>query len=283
MYSKRILILQQSNPRFAERGKELCGLVKLVNNGDGETAATVFVTNADVRMPGEWWVLFDFDRVPFALRLSTLNNCSLSLPQQNTSKVSCLLVKREERCYEAARSHLGEDRCDVLLRSMEALCRSAGEDAPCAYEQFVASTTNYYANAEVPRLKQQAEARYRSVADYSDAFERFYAVGAHTDYYQSVRNQISRVFVEFPPYYPLIRRYRESFFVRIDFPKSDKYFVLGVLQKEGQVRYICYGLPAEREGLADKDFVLVDNSPTSFYMLFQDADSGQISAINGLV
>ena len=126
----------------------------------------------------------------------------------------------------------------------------------------------------------QADGRYRSVSEYSDAFERFYATGAHCDYYESVRTEIGRVFVQFPPYYPLMRRYRESFFVRIDFPKSDRYFVLGVLQKQGRIRYICYGLPAEREGFSDKDFVYVDSAPTAFWMLFQDADTGQISAID---
>ena len=81
----------------------------------------------------------------------------------------------------------------------------------------------------------------------------------------------------------MIRKYKGSFFVRIDFPSSDKYFVLGVLQANGQIRYICYGLPAERDGFEDKDFVFVDNSPVSFWMLFQDADTGQISALNETV
>lgn len=280
MYCKRILILQQSNSRFAERGKELCGLVKLVNDGKNETCATVFVTNADVRMLGEWWILLAFGRIPQAVQLSTLNNFTFALPKQNLEKVSCLLVKKEDRCYEAARAHLGEDGCDSLHRQMDALTQSFDEAG--AYEQFVASTENFYGN-NVEKLKIHADSRYKSVSEYSDAFERFYASGSHTAYYESVKSEIGRVFVEFPPYYPLIRKYRESFFVRIDFPHSDKYFVLGVLQRDGVIRYICYGLPAEREGLADKDFVYIDNAPTSFWMLFQDADTGQISAINGLV
>ncbi len=282
MYCKRILILQQTNARFAERGKELCGLVKLVNNGN-DTSVTVFVTNADVRMLGEWWLLLSFDRVPFARQLNTLNNFVFSLPKQDLERVSCLLVKKEDKCFEAARAHIGENACDALYRQMDALSRPMQEESYGAYEQFVASTENFYDGANVNKLKLQADNRYKSVSDYSDAFERFYAAGGRTDYYDSVKKEIGKVFVEFPPYYPLIRKYRECFFVRIDFPKTDKYFVLGILQKEGRIRYICYGLPAEKEGFSDKDFVYVDNSPTSFWMLFQDADTGQISAINGLV
>ncbi len=285
MYSKRILILQQTDARFAQRGKELCGLVKLVKSDRSNTTVTVFVTNADVRMLGEWWILFAFGRVPYAHKLNTLNNCTFDIPKQNLDKVSCLLVKKEDRCFEAARAYIGENVCDSLRRQMNELAREELPDTDAsAYEQFVASTENFYdAEGAVDRLKVKADERYRSVSEYSDAFERFYATGGRADYYMSVKEEISKVFVQFPPYYPLIRKYRDSFFVRIDFPKSDKYFVLGVLQKEGQIKYICYGLPAEKEGISDKDFVFVDNAPTSFWMLFQDADTGQISALNNLV
>ena len=283
MYCKRILILQQTNPRFAERHKELCGLVKLVNNGGADTEVTVFVTNADTHMLGEWWVLLGFGRSYYARQLDTLNNGNFTLPIQSLDKVSCLLVKREDRCYEAARAYIGENVCDVLSRQMEALLSSTMGEGASQYEQFVASTENFYSGMDVERLKVRSDERYRSVTDYSNAFERFYASGGNTDYYESVKREIGRVFVEFPPYFPLIRKYPESFFVRIDFPSSDKYFVLGVLQSKGQIRYICYGLPAEKQNIADKDFVYVDNSPTSFWMLFQDAATGQISALNDLL
>lgn len=286
MYSKRVLILQQSSKRFAERNKELCGLVKLVNNSKDTTDVTVFVTNADVAMLGEWWVALSFNRECFARKLSTLNNCTFALPQQNFDNVSALLIKREDKCYEAARAYLGDNACDALNRQMEFLLRDNGSvesDQTTAYEKFVASTADYYDGLDVKKLKVSADARYKSVSDYSDAFERYYASGGGAEYYESVKTEIGKVFTQFPPYYPLIRKYRGSFFVRIDFPSSDKYFVLGVLEKKGQIKYICYGLPAEIEGFEDKDFVYVDNSPVSFWMLFQDATTGQISAMNDLV
>ena len=282
MYCKRILILQQTNSRFAERNKELCGLVKLINNGEG-TSVTVFVTNADVKMLGEWWVLLAFGRSYFARKLNTLNSYVFNLPTQQLDKVSSVLIKREDRCYEAARAYLGENMCDILSRNMEALVRTpTAEPDASAYEQFVASTHNFYGAVDVDKLKQRSDERYKSVSDYSDAFERFYATGGSADYYESVKREIGRVFVEFPPYFPLIRKYPESFFVRIDFPSSDKYFVLGVLQNGGAVRYICYGLPADNKDISDKDFVYVDSSP-AFWMLFQDATTGQISALKDVV
>ena len=288
MYSKRVLIFKQSSKRFAERGKELCGLVKLINNSKDTTDVTVFVTNADVASLGEWWVALSFNRTCFARKLSTLNNCTFALAQQNFDNVSAILIKREDRCYEAARAHVGDNACDALSRQMEYLLRDSGSssyesDQATPYEKFVASTADYYDGLDVEKLKVSADARYKSVSDYSTAFERFYASGGGTGYYDSVKTEIGKVFTQFPPYYPLILKYRGSFFVRIDFPSSEKFFVLGVLERKGEVKYICYGLPAEKEGFSDKDFVFVENAPTSFWMLFQDATTGQISALNDLV
>lgn len=287
MYCKRILILQQTDSRFAERGKELCGMVKLVNNNAATTTVTVFVTNADVRTLGEWWVLLGFGRDRVARQLDTLTNATFTLPRKSLEAVGCLLVKRENKCHEVARSyHLDGSICDALARQKENLILDTDDiekQQQTEYEQFVASTDNFYGQQDVASLKIKSDDRYKSVADYSTAFERYYASASRDNYYQSVKSEIAKVFVQFPPYYPLIKKYVDAFFVRIDFPSTDKFFVLGVLEDEGAIRYICYGLPAEKEGFEDKDFVYVDNSPVPFWMLFQDAQTGQISALKETV
>lgn len=287
MYCKRILILQQMDNRFAERGKELCGMVKLVNNNPATTSVTVFVTNADVKSFGEWWILLGFGRERITKRLPTLSNYAFTLPRKTLDNLGCLLVKREERCFAVAKSYVGDSSiCDMLIRQKESLILSPETETDqqqTAYEHFVASTSNFYEGEDIGKFKFQADERYKSISAYSDAFERYYASGSNSEYYQSVKGEIGKVFLQFPPYYPLINKYPESFFVRIDFPSSNKYFVLGVLQDKGAIRYICYGLPAEKEGFSDKDFVYVENSPVAFWMLFQDAQTGQISVLNETV
>lgn len=275
MFCKRILILQQTDSRFAERNKEICGMVKLVNSG--KTNVTVFVTNADVSTFGEWWILLSFDGEVVVHALSTLNNETFSVPLKSLDNVSCLLVKQEDKCHDVAQAVLGNKNfCAQLRRNAETYVK---QDDSTPYEKFVASTQNFYDGVDVQKLKFDADSRYKSIEEYSAAFERYYASGGNSDYYRSVKNEIGKVFVQFPPYYPLIKKYEHSFFVRIDFPSSEKYFVLGVLQQEGLVRYICYGLPATEKNVADKDFVLVENKPTGFWMLFQDADTGQITTL----
>ena len=334
MYCKRVLILQQSDKRFSLRNRELCGLVKLVNNNEKDTVVTAFVANADVGGYGQWWLLLNFGEAVFVKLLTDLNNKVFVVPRMQQDNVGCLLVKRESRCFEAARASVGNaELCDSLARNMNALVEAASlrmanknvvtgnqavmlnaegevqpscesqsanavasttaeaknvqsaattattDDVPTSYEEFVSKTADYYVDLDVKNLRNVADERYRSVEAYSEAFDRFYAAGSGTDYYQTVKSEIGKIFVEFPPYFPLIDKFAESFFVRIDFPSSEKYFVFGVMQRDNKVRYICYGVPAEKQGFDDKDFVYVDNVPTPFWMLFQDADNGQITTL----
>ena len=278
MYCKRVLILQQTRDIFAEKGKQLCGMVKLVNCAD-KTNVTVFVTNVDTSQQTEWCILLNFGGKCVFRKLTTLANETFALKRHSLEQVACLLVAGGETWTEVARAHLGDAiLCDMLLRQMSNLPTQGMTE----YEQFVSATDNFYPDftLDISALQKTSSQRYKVVEEYSNAFERFYASGGSANYYQSVKEEIVKVFVQFPPYYPLINKYKNCFFVRVDFPNSERYFVMGVLQKQGVIKYICYGLPAERKGISDKDFVLVENNPTSFYMLFQDADTGQITTLN---
>ncbi len=273
MYSKRILILSQCEKLFAENGKELCGMAKLVTAGD-KTEVNVFVTNAR-SVEGEWFFIMSFGEKLYVHRLKTFNDV-FTISAQNLTNVSCILVYKQNKCYCVCRASCGNADTLRLVQSMEKLiCESA-----TFYERYLDDTENYYPAVDVSAWKQKANSRYKSVEDYSTAFERYYASGSDENYYQSVKNEIAKVFVAFPPYYPLSQKYKNSFFVRIDFPDSEKYFVLGVLQQNGVVKYICYGLPAEKHDISDKDFVLIDGGTAKFWMLFQDAVTGQITTLS---
>ena len=280
MYCKRVLILQQTNATFAQSGKQLCGMVKLTNSAN-KTGVTLFVTNVNKHKAGSWWLLLNLGGKCIAHKLLSVDSHSFEEQLQPLDNVACLLVHVDKTCTEVARAHLGSEAlCDALVKQMHLLTQST----TTPYEQFVLQTNNFYpdVSVDIAQLKKSANERYKVVEDYSDAFEKFYASGGACNYYQTVKEEIVKIFVQFPPYYPLINKYKGSFFVRIDFPSSEKYFVMGVLQKDNTIKYICYGLPAEKDGLSDKDFVYVANQPISFYMLFQDANTGQITTLSGV-
>lgn len=277
MFSKRILILTPLDKSFAESGKELCGMVKLVSYGN-KTDVKVFVTNAR-HLDGDWFFAVAFDDRVFVNKLTSMN-AGFSLSEQNLSNVSCLVTYRDKKCYSVMSASCGVSSVTRLVASADELTR---ESAATVYERYLDGVTDFYPKLDVETIKNNSNKRYKSVEDYSDAFERFYASGGVENYYQSVKNEIFKVFVSFPPYFPLTRRYKDSFFVRIDFPSSNKYFVLGVLQQNGAVKYICYGLPAGDKQIDDKDFVLVKDETQCFWMLFQDAVTGQITTLSEAV
>ena len=130
------------------------------------------------------------------------------------------------------------------------------------------------------QYKKQSKQKYAALQDYSAAFERYYATGRGENYLLSVKPQLDRLFQSFPAYYPLINKYEQSYFVRIDFPQSDGFFVVGVLTVDKLPKYICYALPGQREGFCDKDFTFVKNEEQGFWMLFQDAENGQITTLS---
>ncbi|MCM1043034.1 MAG: hypothetical protein NC350_02355 [Corallococcus sp.] len=285
MYTKKVLIFSETDGRFASFGRQLCGMTKLVYDGGENVEATVFVTNADTSAKGEWWVIISSADRRFARKLDTFDNCKLTLPKINLDAVGCLLVfKQGSRCYVVGDAFIRDAYVnDYARRNAECIiAEETGETAVTDYEKFVAATGDFYGNAKavnVESLKRNSAAAYKSVTEYSSAFERYYAAGRGDNYYQSVKSEINKLFTQFPPYFPLINKYKGSFFVRIDFPSSDKFFVLGLLEKDGEVKYICYGLPGDKEGFSDKDFTYVDNSPCGFWMLYQDADTGQITTL----
>jgi hypothetical protein len=302
MYTKKVLIFNQVYGGFAEANSVLCGMVKVTNSGKGDTEVAVFVTNADVRQFGEWWlVLYVGDNI-YSANLTTLNNFTFTVPEYDLSKLAALLYKRTLSGVKlAAESSLNmpitlymrENSPKIITgeqtvsnqyqntRSVPAKAFEMDVDAT-EYEKFVASTKNFYEDAtpSIDQLKSGLNERIKTVEDYSTAFERFYATGGGENYYSSVKNEITRLFTQFPPYYPLIHKYRDSFFVRVDFPKSNKFFVVGVVEKDGKIKYICYGVPGERGNFEDKDFTYVETPDTEgFWMLFQDADTGQLTAM----
>ena len=115
----------------------------------------------------------------FAKNLSTFNNFVFTLPLHSLDEIGCLLVKREDDCYEVAQGQYGTQNLTNVLRRNIRSC----EDNSTPYEKFVASTENFYEGADVEKLKADADGRYKSVEEYSNAFERYYAAGGQDNYY----------------------------------------------------------------------------------------------------
>ena len=277
MYNRRVLIFSTQDVSVA--GGNLCGMAKF-SVTEGQTQVCVFVSNVQVVDENQWWGVALVDGKMYKSRLPHLANFCFYLPTTALENVAFLLVKVQGgKAVVVADSYLGNRQINDFDRGK---LQGFLLDECTHYENFVSSTDNFYTQqvkVDVDKLKQQSRQNYQALQNYSSAFERYYATGRGDNYLLSVKTELEELFKRFPPYYPLMEKYKESYFARIDFPQSDKYFVVGLITQDGQAKYICYALPGTSESLCDKDFTFVQKDDKGFWMLCQDAENGQITTL----
>ena len=273
MYNRRLLIFSRQDNAYAVYGN-LCGVAKftLCNSGCN---VEVFVSNLAVDSGDEWWGIALVDGVTFAKKLPSFNNFCFEIPTTRLENVGFLLVKNESKPVVVASSYLGNRQVNAITNEQIAQLVLGGNQS-----SDVGNSKSHQDNTvDVEKLKQIDKQKYLALQKYSSAFEKYYVAGRGDNYLQSVKPELEEIFKKFPPYYPLINKYQDSYFVKIDFPTSDKFFVVGLLAKDNQVKYICYALPSESDQLCDKDFSFVKTSSSGFWMLCQDAENGQITTL----
>ena len=109
---------------------------------------------------------------------------------------------------------------------------------------------NYYEREEV---------RQRNMREYFGEIEHLLATEARED--------------------PLESLFPGSKFVRIEFDGKGKYYVLGAVYEEGELRYLCYGVPVKKSGVPAR-FAgiaqIVETGGKGYLILYQDARTGRM-------
>ena len=289
MYDKKVIILNQLNDCYSKKNKTICSMVKLICD-QKELCVNVFVNNVDASKLGTWFLVMQNGEDVFVNALTSFQNCTFTvLANRIHPSVSCVLAVKFENVVLPIASN-GNSSClvnvdEYVLKYFNQKDHSIPIDLVVSepsseYEEFVSTTENFYQNEkaiDIEKLKRESANKYDVVKDYSDAFEKYYASQTSNNYYNVVKNEIANLFVTFPPFYPLIEKFSNSFFVRIDFPKSERYFSMGILLENEEPKYICYALPGDRGDFCDKDFVYIEGKPVGFWILYQDAHTGQIT------
>ena len=102
-------------------------------------------------------------------------------------------------------------------------------------------------------------------------------------YYLSVREELEKVFSNFPAEENLVKLFDGSRWAKV-FYSGDKHYVVGIIPENGKEKYVCYGVPAifskeppkELKGFCSfiplSIFALEGNG---YWMMFQDAVSGE--------
>ena len=119
--------------------------------------------------------------------------------------------------------------------------------------------------------------------DNGDKTEERLAKPETTDYYQTAKPKLESIFFKFPEEKTLSSIIPESRWAKVNYA-GDKYYVVGVIKKDGKERYVCYGVPAKYSATPPKElkgycsFVpssFFDMKGDGYWMMFQSAITGE--------
>lgn len=113
------------------------------------------------------------------------------------------------------------------------------------------------------------------------------AEGSH--FIDEIGEQINGLFDNFPREETLEAIIPNSKWVKIDFNKDNKFYVVGLIYENDAIKYVCYGVPAVWSATPPADFnEKAQWLPTSldapegegYWITYQDANDGELVAVN---
>jgi hypothetical protein len=100
---------------------------------------------------------------------------------------------------------------------------------------------------------------------------------AHGNYYQTVKKDIDNIFERFPADDSLNNIIYGTKWARITYG-DNQFYLFGILSDGGEVKYICYALPSQKDNNPPQIFkgvaTLVNSPNGGFWVLCQDAKTG---------
>ena len=179
--------------------------------------------------------------------------------------------------------------------------------APPDYDDTAVATENYYLSedADVSALKIKEEkdneqsvyqlddtagfeskdeggAKKEETAGSENDFHAAFGKSFEGDYFASVKDELDRIFAEYPEEDCLKATIPDSSWVKIDYKSN--YYLVGIVREKKQPKYICYGVPAKYSPYPPKELAgyctfiplsIFEMKGDGFWMLFQDAKTGE--------
>ncbi|MEG1710871.1 MAG: hypothetical protein RR054_03440 [Clostridia bacterium] len=92
-------------------------------------------------------------------------------------------------------------------------------------------------------------------------------------YYRQIREELSAVFNNYPPYISLIKAIKNSYWVKVE--RGLAYYAVGIIIKDDKPTHICYAIPERFVNKPDKAFNFLATDTKGYFVLYQDADNGK--------
>ena len=109
------------------------------------------------------------------------------------------------------------------------------------------------------------------------------------NFYNMIAEQLEELFDKYPPEDNLNRLIDNSYWVKIDTDIVNKYYVVGIINHNDDIKYICYGVPGQynQEPPAEiRNYSqwlpsdISDPYTKGYWVMYQDADTGENIYIN---
>ena len=156
-------------------------------------------------------------------------------------------------------------------------------------EQGAETPSEGVSDAQTGGAADKAQADGRDAGEDEDAQSLFRRAGSEERgadegacYYDQVRADLDALFERYPAEEELAKSIPLSRWAKIAFGEG-KHYAVGVIRDETRVRYICYGVPAERRGeppdalkkwCSFLPLSVFDMNGKGYWMMFQDAETG---------
>jgi len=111
-----------------------------------------------------------------------------------------------------------------------------------------------------------------------------------SDFFDLVGDQIDELFATFPHDENLAKMIPDSKWVRVDYDHTGKEYLLGIINENGAIKYICYGVPGQFSKAPPKELekfsqwlpLDLNNPEEGYWVMFQDATTGDSIEIDDL-
>lgn len=265
-FIKKVLVLDEVATGFGIDGKKASGVVKAQKNGSKAVVAIYVANFCKSRADFLECVLLVGKKVYTAKS----NVCSFVISiddLRQSDDVACLLcaVKNGQGVvfvFGASNQSIGADHLAQHLECVQVT----------QYEQFVCATENYFKDSlDLDELKKRSLYKFRPIELLSSCRQT-----NEKTFFANAREMLVKIFDTYPPCDELNDSMNDSFWVKVPF-KDNKYFAVGLLQKQGEPYYIAYGVPGRKDKQPDEEgfsFFATKNNQVGFWIICQDAKTG---------
>lgn len=310
-YVKKTCILRELKAGFSADGKQLSGIVKVEQYGAnvGVELSTVNLASAT---QGEYSLLLaDGKRRYKALPLSDGGRFSFYGDIEIAEGFYAILCFVAENAVPIAYGVCGAMPYDVFSLTRQAFSLPEPQKTvvnahlppsnptSMPYDDELVANENYYeqetkkddkthpaqdcndAPPESGDTHQEQAQRHDATKDADNASVRNAFRTDSDGYYQSVKGELTALFERYPEDQSLTDAYPASEWVRIKGEEDNPQELVGLIYESGQVKYICYALPATEDTpqeIRDQAY-FVPVSPLTpkkgFFVIYQSAATGE--------